>query len=163
MVPFPPINAVFFKDWILDLKLQPVKQKLYFFQNMQCILSRCSTPLKEAQLSFMFESNTISLNIGNTPFKETQLPSIWTGTLLIWTKGFTHQKENWISCPFCVKIIQFLWTYVALLSTTPFLWTYATLLSKKPSYPLFGQEQHLFERKASLTTRRIVYSQRPHT
>ena len=61
---------------------------------MQCILQRCSTPLQESQLSFMFEGNTISLNICNPPFKETQLPSIWTGAPFIWRKGFTHHKEN---------------------------------------------------------------------
>ena len=55
---------------------------------------QCSTPLKEAQPSFMFEGNAISLNICNTPCKETQLPSIWTGTLFIWREGFTHHKEN---------------------------------------------------------------------
>ena len=55
-----------------------------------------------------------------------------------------------LSCPLCSKV-------------TPFVWTSATLLSKKPSCPLFGQQPHLFERKAPLTTRRIVHSQRPHT
>ena len=43
----------------------------------------------------------------------------------------------------------------AQLSFTPFLWTYAPLLSKKPSCPLFGQEYHLFERKASLVKKKI--------
>ena len=86
----PSNRCHFFKDWIVNLKA------IVFSRNMQCILSRCSTPLEEAQLSFMFEGNTISLNIGNAPFKETQLPSIWTGTPFIWRKGFTHHKENGI-------------------------------------------------------------------
>ena len=45
---------------------------------MQCILQRCSIPLKEAQLAFMFESSTISLIKHVAPlFIEIQLPSLW--------------------------------------------------------------------------------------
>ena len=67
MVTFLQADAVFFKDWILNLKLQEYLNSLVWTtettlcQNMQCVLQRCNIPLKEAQLALMFESSPISL------------------------------------------------------------------------------------------------------
>ena len=60
-------------------------------QHMQCVLQRCSIPIIEAKLAFVFETSTISFKTYNAFFIEIQLPPLWNEHHLFEGKVFLTQ------------------------------------------------------------------------
>ena len=88
---------------------------------MQCILQRCSVPLKEVSWS----SWSLWLEVASI-FIKTQLPSRWEEHHLWFT------QKNWISCLFWkLHNVLNICTHT-ILSMTPFLLQYVTLIEKNP-------------------------------